>query len=43
MRETAGEPVSDPPATDVAAERASAVAGDSAAAATEVVEEYIEE
>jgi hypothetical protein len=43
MREAAGETVPDLPATDVAAERDSAVAGDSATAATEVVEEYIEE
>jgi len=42
MREAAGETVSDLPAADVAAEEDSAVAGDSAAA-TEVVEEYIEE
>lgn len=43
MREAVGETVSDLPTTDVAAERDSAVAGDSATAATEVMEEYIEE
>src|SRR5215469_2880593 len=42
MREAAGETVSDLPATDVGAERGSGVTGDSAAA-TEVVEEYIED
>jgi hypothetical protein len=43
IREAAGQTVPDLPATDVAAKRDSAAAGDSATAATEVVEEYIEE